>query len=76
MRPTATLSQLASVGSPGQDVKANELNFMLAMVRGIGPKDETDLYLARFAQEYLALHHDPDTAHAPARSPCRAADRN
>ncbi len=40
------LSQLVNVGSPGKKADERGLNFMLAMVKGIAPKDEVESMLA------------------------------
>jgi hypothetical protein len=40
------LSQLVNVGSPGKKADERGLNFMLAMVKGLAPKDEAECMLA------------------------------
>jgi hypothetical protein len=40
------LGQLADVSRTGAEVRASELDFMLTVVRGIGPEDETEALLA------------------------------
>jgi hypothetical protein len=47
------LGQLASVGSPGKKPDERALNFMLAMVQGIGPEDEVE---AMLAAQMAAVH--------------------
>jgi hypothetical protein len=48
------LGQLANVSRTGADIKAAELDFMLTVVRGIGPKDETEALLAA---QMAAIHN-------------------
>jgi hypothetical protein len=40
------LRQLVNVGCQGQDAQAADINFMLAMVEGVGPRDQTEAMLA------------------------------
>ena len=40
------LTQLANVGTQGKTPDERGTNFMLAMVRGIGPKDEIEAMMA------------------------------
>ena len=53
------LSQLANVGCQGQDLQAADINFMLAMVEGIGPRDQTE---AMLAAQMAAIHNATMTA--------------
>jgi hypothetical protein len=48
------LGQLADVSRTGAEVKSTELDFMLTVVRGIGPKDETEALLAA---QMAAIHN-------------------
>jgi hypothetical protein len=47
------LTQLVNVGTQGKKPDERETNFMLAMVRGIGPKDEVE---AMMAAQMAAVH--------------------
>lgn len=47
------LSQLVNVGSQGKKPDAGGVNFMLAIVKGIGPKDEVE---AMLAAQMAAVH--------------------
>ena len=40
------LSQLASAGTQGQGVDEDRVNFMLSVIKGIGPKDQVETMLA------------------------------
>jgi hypothetical protein len=48
------LKQLTNVSRTGKTPTSGELNFMLAVVRGIGPKDETE---ALIAVQMAAIHN-------------------
>src|SRR3989442_1437821 len=48
------LGQLADVSRTGAEVKSAQLDFMLTVVRGIGPKDETEALLAA---QMAAIHN-------------------
>jgi hypothetical protein len=48
------LGQLANVSRTGADIIATELDFMLTVVRGIGPRDETEALLAA---QMAAIHN-------------------
>lgn len=48
------LNQLVNVARTGKQLTADELNFALAAVRGIGPKDETEALLAT---QMVAIHN-------------------
>jgi hypothetical protein len=48
------LAQLADVSRTGAEVKSTELDFMLTVVRGIEPKDETEALLA---VQMAAIHN-------------------
>jgi hypothetical protein len=48
------LGQLADVSRTGAEIKSTELDFMLTVVRGIGPKDETEALLAA---QMAAIHN-------------------
>ena len=48
------LSQLANVGSKGRVVDESELNFMLAVVKGIEPRDQVE---AMLAAQMAAVHN-------------------
>jgi hypothetical protein len=48
------LGQLANVSRTGAEVKSSELDFMLTVVRGIGPEDETEALLAA---QMAAIHN-------------------
>jgi hypothetical protein len=50
---TGLLNQLASAGSTGRKVDEGTLNFMLSVVRGIKPKDQTE---AMLAAQMAAIH--------------------
>jgi hypothetical protein len=47
------LSQLANAGSPGRDINENGMNFMLAVIKGIKPKDQLE---AMLAAQMAAIH--------------------
>jgi hypothetical protein len=51
---SGVLAQLADVSRTGAEVKSTELDFMLTVVRGIGPKDETEALLAA---QMAAIHN-------------------
>ena len=51
---SGVLGQLADVSRTGAEVKSSELDFMLTVVRGIGPKDETEALLAA---QMAAIHN-------------------
>lgn len=52
---TATLSgQLLNISGLGQEVSTSQLNSVIAMVQGIGPKDETE---AMLAAQMVAIHN-------------------
>jgi hypothetical protein len=48
------LQQLANAGTKGREVNEDELNFMLAMVRGVSPRDEIE---AMLASQMAATHN-------------------
>jgi hypothetical protein len=48
------LNQLVNVARTGKQLTADELNFALAAVRGIGPRDETEALLAT---QMVAIHN-------------------
>ena len=48
------LGQLADVSRTGNEVKSTELDFMLTVVRGIAPRDETEALLAA---QMAAIHN-------------------
>jgi len=47
------ITQLANVASPGQELDTDGLNFMLAVIHGIQPKDEVE---AMLAAQMAAVH--------------------
>jgi hypothetical protein len=47
------LGQLANVGSPGRDADEQGTNFMLSVVKGIGPRDQVE---AMLAAQMAAVH--------------------
>ncbi len=50
------LSQLADASSPGREINEDRLNFMLAVVKGIKPKDQLEAMLgAQMAAIHLAI---------------------
>jgi len=53
------VKQLANVGCDGQEVTEGDLNFMLSIVEGIGPRDETE---AMLAAQMAAIHNATMTA--------------
>ena len=53
------LSQLVNVGCRGKDVKEDDVNFMLAVIAGIEPRDETE---AMLAAQMAAIHNATMTA--------------
>ena len=53
------VKQLANVGCHGQEVTEGDLNFMLSIVEGIGPRDETE---AMLAAQMAAIHNATMTA--------------
>ena len=48
------LGQLADVSRTGAEVKSGQIDFMLTVVRGIGPRDETEALLAA---QMAAIHN-------------------
>ena len=53
------MTQLANVGCQGQEAQAGDINFMLAMVEGVGPRDQTE---AMLAAQMAAIHNATMTA--------------
>ncbi len=51
---TGLLNQVVQVARTGPELKVDDLNFMLAAVRGINPRDETE---ALFAVQMAAIHN-------------------
>lgn len=51
--------QVADVSRSGAEVKAHELNFMLSLIRGIGPRDDIEALLAA---QMAAIHKATMTA--------------
>jgi hypothetical protein len=56
---TGLLNNLVNVSRTGKQLTADELNFALAAVRGIGPRDETEALLAT---QMVAIHSATITA--------------
>ncbi len=50
------LKQLANVGSQGKSLDESELNFMLAVIKGVEPKDQVEAMLAaQMAAVHMAM---------------------
>ena len=61
------IGQLINVGSPGKEPDEAGTNFMLSIVKGIGPRDQLE---AMLAAQMAAVHNGVDDVRATPR-PCR-----